>query len=215
MNEILGLLIIANIVATVILWMVLTKERKRNRILGAFIAGLTRSISSYISNTDRVDLDEMPVRHTALPIPYENLLEAIEYELLKNFYVPPEKYERWLVKTRQIFWENDLLVRDARNDGFVVMVYDLFDDLIKQWRSPELMTTGKKEYLSEEIIVTKENVNELLGEIAMYNDLMAGKIKYETPEVEDIDYRLAIMFSHLKQKYRDNLKNKLLGEQSG
>jgi hypothetical protein len=42
----------------------------------------------------------------------------------------------------------------------------------------------------------------LLGEIAMYKDLMEGKITYETPEVENIDNRLAIMFSHLKQKYR-------------
>jgi hypothetical protein len=116
MTEILGLLIAVNIVATVILWMVLTKERKRNRIPGAFIAGLARSVSSYISNTDQVDLDEMPVRHTALPIPYENLLGAIEHELLKNFYVPPEKYQRWLEKTRQILCENELFMRDARND---------------------------------------------------------------------------------------------------
>jgi hypothetical protein len=89
-------------------------------------------------------------------------------------------------------------------------VYDLFDDLLKQWRSPEFITTRQKEYLSEELVVTKENVNELLGEIAMYKDLMEGKITYETPEVENIDNRLAIMFSHLKQKYRDNLRNKFL-----
>jgi hypothetical protein len=44
---------------------------------------------------------------------------------------------------------------------------------------------------------------------------MAGKLRYEMPEAENIDNRLAIMLSHLKQKYRDNLKNKLLGEQGG
>jgi hypothetical protein len=93
------------------------------------------------------------------------------------------------------------------------MVYDLFDDLLTRCRSAELMTAREKEYLSEEVGVTKENVNELLGEIAMYKDLMARKLTYETPEAENIDNRLAIMFSHLKQKYRDNLKNKLLGEQ--
>jgi hypothetical protein len=212
MIEILGLLLAANIVSTVIIWMILAKERKRNRILGAFIAGLARSVSSYVSKTDHIDLDEMPVRHTILPIPYDDLLEAVEYELLKNFYISPEKYERWLVKTRRIFLENDIMTRDARNDGFIFMVYDLFDDLLKRWSSPELMTARQKEYISEELVVTKENVKELLGEIGMYKDLMAGKITYETPKAENIDNHLAIMFSHLKQKYRDNLKNKLLGD---
>ena len=40
MTKIIGLLIAANIVSTVILWMVLTKERKRTRVLCAFVAGL-------------------------------------------------------------------------------------------------------------------------------------------------------------------------------
>jgi hypothetical protein len=91
--------------------MAFAKERKRNRILGAFIAGLARIVSNYVSKTDQVDLEEMPVRHAALPIQYENLLEAVEYELLKDFYISPEKYERWLIKTRQIFWQNDILTR--------------------------------------------------------------------------------------------------------
>jgi hypothetical protein len=212
MTAFLGLLIAANIVSTVILWTVLAKERKRNRILGAFIAGLVRSVSSYVSKTDKIDLDEMPVRYAQLPIPYDGVLEAIEYELLKNFYIPPEKYERWLLKMRQIFWENDIIVRDASNDGFIFMTYDLFDDLLARWRSPELMTTREKEYLTEKLVVTKENVNELLGEIGMYKDLMAGKITLGAPEANNIDNRLAIMFTHLKQKYRDSLKDKLLGD---
>jgi|SRR6516164_7248244 hypothetical protein len=49
MTEIFGLLIAANIVSTIILWTVLAKERKGNRILGAFIAGIVRSISNYVS----------------------------------------------------------------------------------------------------------------------------------------------------------------------
>jgi hypothetical protein len=212
MTEIFGLLIAANIVSTVILWTVLTKERKRNRILGAFIAGLVRSISNYVSATDKIGSDEMPPRYTNLPIPYNNILEAIEYELSKNFYISPATYEHWLIKTRQIFWENETMVRDARNDGFIFMTYDLFDDLLTRWRSPELMTKRQKEYLSEEVVVTKENVTELQGEIAMYEDLMAGKITFETPEATTIDDRLAIMLSHLKQTYRNNVKDKLLGD---
>jgi hypothetical protein len=212
MTTLLGLLIAANIVSTVILWIILAKERKRNRILGAFIAGIVRSISSYVSKTDKIDLDGGPMRHTHLPLPYESVLEAIEYELDKNFYIPSEKYERWLVKMRRIFLENDLMLRDARNDGFIFMTYDLFDDLLARWRSPDLMTTRQREYLSEELVVTQNNVNELLGEIGMYKDLMAGKIAMREAE-DNIDNRLATMFSHLKQKYRDKLKDKLLGDQ--
>ena len=91
------------------------------------------------------------------------------------------------------------------------MTYDLFDDLLARWRSSELMTTRQKEYLSEEVVVTKENVNELHGEIAMYKDLMEGKITFEISEATNIDNRLAIMLSHLKQTYRDKLKDKLHG----
>jgi hypothetical protein len=212
MTEIFGLLIAANIVSTVILWTVLAKERKRNRVLGAFIAGIVRSISNYVSTTDSIDSDELPPRYTQLPIPYINVLEAIEYELSKNFYISPAKYERWLIKTRQLFLENETIARDARNDGFIFMTYDLFDDLLARWRSSELMTKRQKEYLSEEVVVTKENVTELQGEIAMYEDLMAGKITLETPEAANIDNRLAVMLSHLKQTYRNNLRDKLLGD---
>jgi len=91
------------------------------------------------------------------------------------------------------------------------MTYDLFDDLLARWRSPELMTRRQKKYLSEDVVVTKENVTELQSEIAMYEDLMADKITLETPEDTNIDSRLAIMLCHLKQTYRNNLKDKLLG----
>jgi hypothetical protein len=211
MTKIFGLLIAANIVSTVILWMVLTKERKRTRVLCAFVAGLVRSVSDYVSRTD--DLDEMPTRHTQLPLPYKSVLEAIEYELEKNVTMM-DQYESWLLNMRRMCRnENDLMVRGARDDGFVFMAFDLFDNLLARCRSPELMTTRQKEYLSEEVIVTKENITELQGEIAMYQDLMAGKIPIETPEGTNIDDRLAIMLSHLKQTYRNNLKDKLLGDQ--
>ena len=41
-------------------------------------------------------------------------------------------------------------------------------------------------------LVTKENVDELEGEIAMYQDLMAGKIAVEKPEGTNIDNRLVV-----------------------
>src|SRR6516165_6227143 len=214
MTKIFGLLIAANIVSTVILWTVLTKERKRTRVLCAFVAGLVRSVSDYVSRTDKVDLDEMPLRHMQLPLPYKSVLEAVAYELEKNVTMM-DNYESWLLNMRRMCRnENDLMVREARDDGFVFMAFDLFDDLLARCRSTEMMTTRQKEYISEEVVVTEKNVTELQGEIAMYQDLMAGKIGVETPEGTNIDDRLAIMFSHLKQTYRNNLKEKLLGDRS-
>jgi hypothetical protein len=192
--------------------MVLAKERKRTRVLSAFVAGLVRSISDYVSDTDKIDLDEMPARHTQLPLPYKSVLETIEYELEKNVTVM-DNYERWLFNMRRMCRnENDLMVRDGIDNGFVFMAFDLFDDLLARCRSSELMTARQKEYLSEEIVVTPENVTGFLGEIGMYKDLMAGKLKFDMAERENIDNRLAIMFSNLKQKYRDMLKDKLQSE---
>jgi len=53
------LLLVGNIILTFVVWLTLSKERKRNRILQAFIAGLVRSVSDYVSATDKIDLKEM------------------------------------------------------------------------------------------------------------------------------------------------------------
>lgn len=205
-------LIVGNIAASLGIWLTLDRERNRNRILRAFIAGLVRSVSDYVSATDEIDPDEMPERYAKLPIPYKGVLEAVEHELLKNISIwKPKKYIRWLQKNRRLFIEEPFR-KDGRDDGFVFMNYDLFDDLAARWRSDELMTQKERAYLSEEIVVTKDNVGELQGEIAMYKDLLAGRVHGQSFGRDTIDDRLAIMFSHLKQEYRDKLKRKILCE---
>lgn len=207
------LTVVANIIFSFFIWMTLRREQNKNRILQGFIAGLVRSISDYVSATDKIDLDEMPEPNTILPIPYKKVLEAVEYELLKNvsFVSPERQYEKWLREGRRLF-SGETMRNNARDDGFVFMNYDLFDDLAARWRSGELMTQKERAYLSEEIVVTEDNVGELQGEIAIYKDLLAGRVHGQSFGRATIDDQLAIMFSHLKQEYRDNLKRKILCE---
>jgi hypothetical protein len=207
MNLIFILLILGNIGFSFIIWLALRKEQKRNRILQAFIAGIVRSVSDYVSATDKIDLDEMPEPNAGLPIPYKKVLEAVEYEFLKDViaFASVQKHEKWLLECRQLFNSEK-----RRGDGFVFINHDLFDGLIARWRSDELMTPKEKAYLSEEIIVTNDNVEELQGEIAIYKDLLAGRVRSENLQKETIDDRLAIMFSHLKQECREKLKEQLL-----
>lgn len=157
----------ANVIFSLIMWLTLRSEQKRNRILQAFIAGLVRSISDYVSRTDRIDLDEMPETNTRFPVPYTKVLEAVEYELLKSeIATSPQNHERWLLSSRQLFGG-----KDRTGDGFEFINYDLFDSLIRRWQSGDLLTPREKGYLSEDVKVTPDNVGELQGEISMYKDL--------------------------------------------
>lgn len=200
------ILIAGNIIFSFVVWTTLKKEQKRNRILQAFVAGLVRSVSDYISTTDRTNMDEVPEQNTKLPIPYKKVIEAVEHELLKDVSVASIKaHEEWLRESRQLFTGDK-----NGNDGFVFMNYDLFDDLITRWRSDELMTAKEKSYLREDIVVTKENVGELQGEIGMYKDLLAGELDSKNFKKETIDNQLLMMFNHLKQEHRDKLMQEIL-----
>jgi hypothetical protein len=200
---------VVSIILSLFIWLALKREQKRSRILQAFIAGLVRSVSDYASTTDRIDLTEMPEPNTTLPIPYKKVLEAIEYELLKDTVAlaSPQKHEKWLLATRRLFDSER-----RRGDGFVFINYDLFDDLITRWRSGELMTPKEKAYLNEEIVVTGDNIESLEGEIAMYKDLLAGRVHSKGFSKETIQNRLTVMFPHLNREYLDKLKKKILSE---
>lgn len=200
------ILLIGNTVFSLFTWSVIKKEQERNRILQAFIAGLVRSVSDYVSATDKVSLDEMPEWNAKLPIPYGKVMEAIEHELLKDVpFTSVQKYGKWLTDTRQLF--NDT---NRRGDGFVFMNYDLFDNLITRWHSSELMIPKENAYLSEEVKVTKDNLGELQGEIAMYKDLLAGELDNKDFTEETIDSQLSVIFKHLKSEHRSKLKQEIL-----
>lgn len=182
----------------------LSKEMRRNRILQGFIAGIIRGISDYKSAIDR-DEDDLPDRTTQLPIPYHMLLENIDCELSKDLLL--FKYQKWLKNNRLLFFDD----KRYTGYGFNLMYLDLFDKKLKLWHSDELMSAKKKEWLSEEIIVTKENVGELEGEIAMLRYLMKGRLDSSRYTPENIDKRFAITFSHIRLDKLQEAKKIILG----
>ena len=185
----------------------LNKEMRKNRILQAFIAGIIRVISNYNSKTDRNHEDDLPDRATQLPIPYRRVLENIDWELSKDQLLA--NYEKWLKQDRNIFFDNNRY----SGDGFNFIYLDLFDKKLNLWFSEELMSPKKKDWLSEEIIITKENVGELDGEIAMLRDLIKGELDGSTFTPENIDERFAVMFSHIRfDKLQEAKKTILSGK---
>jgi hypothetical protein len=115
------------------------KKKKRNRMLQAFLAGVIRVISDYRSKTDESsDGEELPDRSIHLPIPYETVLENIEWEFSKDMLL--ENYKKWLKHDRNIFYE------DSRSgDGFNFIYWDFFDRRLKEWSSEDLMSLKNKE----------------------------------------------------------------------
>jgi len=149
----------------------LNKEIKRNRMHQAFTAGIIRAVTDYRSKTDDIDDLELPERVACLPIPYSLMLENIDWELSKDLLMA--NYWQWLQNERSIFFDE----KNYGDDGFNFMYLDLFDKKLSEWHSNELMSPRMKEWLSEEIKVTKENVGELEGEIGMLRDLIKGRFQ--------------------------------------
>ena len=109
----------------------LDKEIRRNRILQAFIAGIIRAISDYKSSTDHTHEDDLPNRTTQLPIPYQMVLENIDWELSKDLLLAD--YEKWLKQSRSIYFDE----KRYGNDGFNSMYLDLFNRKLNLWSSDE------------------------------------------------------------------------------
>lgn len=153
-----------------VLWLnyKIEKEKKRNRILQAFIAGTIRSVSNYKSKTDEIDdADDLPAQNSQLPIPYENILENIDWEFSKDFWIEP--FKKWLKHDRKLFDDSKY-----KNDGFNFIYWDFFDKRLKEWFSKELISPKNKAYIRDDIEITGDNVNELEGEIAMLKDLLTS-----------------------------------------
>jgi len=169
----------------------LNKEIKRSRMHQAFTAGIIRAVTDYHSRTDS-DEFEIPDRPTRLPIPYPMVLENIDWELSKDLLMA--NYETWLKKDRNIFFDE----KTYGNDGFNFMYLDLFDKKLSAWHSNELISTKMKQWLSEEVNVTSQNVGELEGEIGMLRDLVKGKLSCDGFSRENIDQKFALMFNHIR-----------------
>lgn len=144
MNNITFLFSIVAIFFSFYIYFRFLQERKRNRILQSFVAGIIRSISDYCSKTDIVSPDSVPEISHEFPIPYKNIIENIQYEFLKDFWAEP--YVKWLKKDRLLF--ND---EKYSNDGFNFIYWDFFDDLLKNYHSENSSLENKQKNNNEKI----------------------------------------------------------------
>lgn len=203
-----------NIIATILVLVLFTwglrlnykieKEKKRNRILQAFVAGTIRSISNYNSKTDEIEnTEDLPQQNSRFPIPYEHILTNIDWEFSKDFWIEP--FQKWLKSDRNLFDDSKY-----NGDGFNFMYLDFFDKRYKEWFSNELITSKNKDYIRDDIRITKDNVGELEGEIAMLKDLKSGKLDDSSFTPEKIDEKLIVMFNHIKSEKLEEAKKTIL-----
>lgn len=169
----------------------LNKEIRRSRMHQAFTAGIIRAVTDYHSRTDS-DEFEIPDRSTQLPIPYTTMLENIDWELSKDLLMA--NYETWLKKDRNIFFDE----KTYGDDGFNFMYLDLFDKKLRDWHSNDLLSSKMMQWLSDEVTVTPENVEELEGEIGMLRDLLRGRLSCDGFNSENIDQKFDLMFNHIR-----------------
>ena len=140
---VIAILLIGNIIFSFVLFRQVSLECKRNRVLQSFLAGIIRSISDYFSKTDASGPSEIPQKNRSIPIAYKNVLESIEWEFQKDFWVEP--YQKWVKHDRQLFVDEKYA-----NDGFNFIYWDLFDKLAQQWMSGGLLTKEKTKVPSTE-----------------------------------------------------------------
>lgn len=181
----------------------IAREKKRNRILQSFIAGIIRSISDYHSKTDSISPENVPEKNNKSPISYKEIIENVQYEFSKDFWIKP--YEKWLKEDRLIFYNEKY-----GNDGFNFIYWDFFDDLLKQRHSGKLLSEKEKSTLDESVKVTEENVGELKGELGMYRDLLKGELDDSNFTKDNIYNRLFLIFNHIRKEHRDHLQNEIL-----
>ncbi|MDH5561880.1 MAG: hypothetical protein OEY59_13605 [Deltaproteobacteria bacterium] len=182
------------------------KEKKRNRILQSFVAGIIRSISDYKSTTDSIgDDDDLPTLNKKIPIPYGKVLECVDCEFEKDFWITP--YEKWLQADRSLFDDSNY-----GNDGFNFVYLDFFDRQAKSWfsASNELMSEKERLYLRNDIEITENNVDELKGEIGMFKDLLKGELPIDMYTHSNIDEKLLLMFDHINPERINELKMNIL-----
>ena len=102
------------------------KEKRRNRILQSFTAGIIRSISDYVSRTDEIKADDISKIYVRkFPIPYNEILAKINHEFSKDFWMNP--FGKWLKKDRNIFYDDKY-----SNDGFNMIYWDFYDQVVAE-----------------------------------------------------------------------------------
>jgi len=116
-------------ILVVYLFVEFQKERRRNRILQSFTAGIIKSMSDYVNRTDMPDIssaaDIVKIYDKKFPIPYNEILQNISREFEKDFWTRP--FWKWIKKDRNLFYEGKYA-----NDGFNMIYWDFFDKTVTE-----------------------------------------------------------------------------------
>ena len=67
-----------------------------------------------------------------------------------------------------------------------------------------------KEYLDSTTIVTKDNLDELEWEIAIYKDLLSGSLDISGFSIENIDSKINSIFPNIKTECKEVIKKALI-----
>jgi hypothetical protein len=118
MFTVILILILCLIAATIWLYFNIEKEKRRNRILQAHIAGIIRAISDYKHSLD--DNENLPESIKTFPLPYQNILAWVENELFKDLTIAG--FDKWLKDDRNLFYDPKY-----GNAGFNWLYWNLFD----------------------------------------------------------------------------------------
>ena len=81
---------------------------------------------------------------------------------------------------------------------------------LKAWSSQELLSQKNKEYLRDDVDITKDNIGELEGEIAMLKDFRNGRLDHRTFTSDNIDTKMKTMFPHIKSDKLQEVKREIL-----
>jgi hypothetical protein len=114
----------------------LEEEKKRNRILQAFVAWIITSISNYENRLDTIKLLEKNTwiksplgkkeHNKNLPINYESILWDVCYELAQDFWTELDSkiLKEWIDKDKSLFADENY-----ENCWFNLMYIDLFEKI--------------------------------------------------------------------------------------
>jgi hypothetical protein len=108
------------ILSTIYLFMQISKEKKRNRILQAFMSGIIDSVQKCIYAVDTFDKEEDSIEEDYYEQCYYEILRSIGASVEADLW--PKPLKKWLSKDRKLFFD-----KKYANGGFNRKYLDLFD----------------------------------------------------------------------------------------
>lgn len=108
------------VLSTIYLFIQISKEKKRNRILQAFISGIIESVQKCTYAIETFDKEKDSIGKDYYEHCYQEVLRSVSASIEADFWETP--FRKWLTKDRLLF-----LDKKYANEGFNTKYLDLFD----------------------------------------------------------------------------------------